>query len=284
MEMAEVAMIPPPLTVLPPSAASEFNFDSNCSSPYITAPSSPQRFGNFFFSAPTSPTRVSAVAVATATAAASLYGVDISLISADSISPRNVLMSPRRKRDENFDPFAAAIEETRKNSNQDREPNPENKLGRGRERSSARIKGTRSLSPMRVSDALLFDPEENSSDQFSGKIVSDPNSTSNNSRSAYSSILSAISFANRKWKLKDLLLFRSASEGRASSVSESFRKYAVLSKKPATAPAPATAPEDVRNSSFRSTDSVGSVSSRRRGPAVSAHELHYTGLMEKGVY
>ncbi|KAM6558146.1 hypothetical protein CsatA_027385 [Cannabis sativa] len=374
MEMAEVAMIPPPLTVLPPSAASEFNFDSNCSSPYITAPSSPQRFGNFFFSAPTSPTRVSAVAVATATAtataAASLYGVDISLISADSISPRNssassnipfkweqkpgipkgintndndddddddfefdfsgqlekgslsmadelfdggkirplkppprnydssgpnssvnsprsrisqgkkmvqdVLMSPRRKRDENFDPFAAAIEETRKNSNQDREPNPENKLGRGRERSSARIKGTRSLSPMRVSDALLFDPEENSSDQFSGKIISDPNSTSNNSRSAYSSILSAISFANRKWKLKDLLLFRSASEGRASSVSESFRKYAVLSKKPAPATGPAPAQDDVRNSSFRSTDSVGSVSSRRRGPAVSAHELHYT--------
>ncbi|KAL6222349.1 hypothetical protein ACLB2K_005741 [Fragaria x ananassa] len=33
--------------------------------------------------------------------------------------------------------------------------------------------------------------------------------------------------------------------------------------------------EDVKNSSFRSTDSVGSVSSRRRGP-VSPHELHYT--------
>lgn len=36
----------------------------------------------------------------------------------------------------------------------------------------------------------------------------------------------------------------------------------------------AAAEEDVRNSSFRSTESSGSVS-RRRGP-VSAHELHYT--------
>ncbi|XP_062091889.1 uncharacterized protein LOC133797826 [Humulus lupulus] len=389
MEMEVVMPVPP----------ADFNFDSTCSSPYMTAPSSPQRFGNFFYSAPTSPTRVSA--------AATLYGVDLSLISGagreipsrslassipfkweekpgvpkgkitrtgenDTIESRNdnenqdevdddfefnfsgqlekgslsaadelfdggkirplkppprlqvrtcsgnydsgpssvtsprsprsrisqgkkmvqdVLMSPRRKRDENFDPFTAAVEETRKKeSNQDQEPNPE-KLGRGRERSvdhnqnsssNFARKGTRSLSPMRVSDALLFDAEENSS-QFSGKIVPDPNSTTNNSRSAYSSILSAISFAKdyRKWKLKDLLLFRSASEGRASSVSESFRKYAVLSKK--SAPGPGTGPatsavatDDVRNSSFRSTDSVGSVSSRRRGPPVSAHELHYT--------
>ncbi|TXG60624.1 hypothetical protein EZV62_015197 [Acer yangbiense] len=37
----------------------DFNFDSACSSPYMTALSSPQSFGNFFFSAPTSPSRVS---------------------------------------------------------------------------------------------------------------------------------------------------------------------------------------------------------------------------------
>ncbi|KAJ1392281.1 hypothetical protein SESBI_35925 [Sesbania bispinosa] len=41
------------------SAPVDFNFDSNCSTPYMTAPSSPQRFGNLFFSAPTSPTRIS---------------------------------------------------------------------------------------------------------------------------------------------------------------------------------------------------------------------------------
>lgn len=372
MEMEVVVPVPP----------ADFNFDSACSSPYMTAPSSPQRFGNFFLSAPASPTRVSAAS------SSALYGVDLSRIpsrnSASSIipfkweekpgvpkgtedkndningtrndnksnendedfefdfsgqlektslsaadelfdggkirplkppprlqvgtsgsydsgpssvatsprSPRSrisqgkkmvqeVLMSPRRKKDEDFDPFAAAIEETRK----------QEKLVRGRERSTAEgssgnfaRKGTRSLSPMRVSDTLLFDPEENSP-RLSEKMVPDANSsTSNSSKSAYSSILSAISFAKdyrKKWKLRDLLLFRSASEGRASSASESLRKYVVLSKRAAAAaaPGPATpsAAEEVRNSSFRSTDSVGSVSSRRRsGPPVSAHELHYT--------
>ena len=42
-----------------PVPPTDFNFDSACSSPYMTAPSSPQRFGNFFFSAPTSPTYAS---------------------------------------------------------------------------------------------------------------------------------------------------------------------------------------------------------------------------------
>ncbi|XP_035551486.1 uncharacterized protein LOC109019559 [Juglans regia] len=31
----------------------DFNFDSSYSSPYMTTPSSPQQFGNFYFSAPT---------------------------------------------------------------------------------------------------------------------------------------------------------------------------------------------------------------------------------------
>nr|XP_025670022.1 uncharacterized protein LOC112769769 [Arachis hypogaea] len=47
------------ITARPPILAAEFNFDSNCSSSYITAPSNSQCFSNFFFSAPTSPTRIS---------------------------------------------------------------------------------------------------------------------------------------------------------------------------------------------------------------------------------
>ncbi|KAE7998067.1 hypothetical protein FH972_002645 [Carpinus fangiana] len=47
MEMEVVVPVPPPPLV-------DFNFNSNCSSPYMTAPSSPQRFGSFIFSAPTS--------------------------------------------------------------------------------------------------------------------------------------------------------------------------------------------------------------------------------------
>ncbi|KAJ6692571.1 hypothetical protein OIU79_014345 [Salix purpurea] len=125
-------------------------------------------------------------------------------------------------------------------------------------------KGSRSLSPLRVSD-ITFHQEENS--QNSNTI----SSTAGTPKSSYtSSILSAISFTSKrykKWKLKDLLLFRSASEGsRTTSCNDPLTKYSVLSKKEVT--------EDVKNSSFRSTDSVGS--SRRRSGPISAHEAHYT--------
>jgi hypothetical protein len=63
------------------------------------------------------------------------------------------------------------------------------------------------------------------------------------------------------------LLFRSASEGsRTTSCNDPLTKYSVLSKKEVA--------EDVKNSSFRSTDSIGS--SRRRSGPISAHEVHYT--------
>lgn len=334
----------------------DFNFDSSaCSSPYMTAPSSPTRFGNYFFSAPTSPTRASAFyshfndlsvenspRLSTSTIPfqweekpgipkpratvngdhsqhheedfefdfsgqlekASLPADELfdggkirplkppprlqvgsngaSDLSPSSLSPRSPsprasrlsqgkklvqeVLSPRHHRKDHRtpdDPFAAAMDEARK----DEYVNLEER--RGRERSaSIRKKGSRSLSPLRVSD-IIFDIQEE-------KAVSSSTSNSNKASisSAYSSILSAMSFSsrgNRKWKLKDLLLFRSASEGRATTGKDPLRKYAMVSPKRSSS----SVAEDVKNSSFRSTDSVGSVSSRRRGP-VSAHELHYT--------
>ncbi|OIW10173.1 hypothetical protein TanjilG_27924 [Lupinus angustifolius] len=313
-----VAVAPPPPTV-------DFNFDSNCSSPYITAPSSPQRFGNLFFSAPTSPTRVSTfldqlnnfTTTHSSSSSSSIpfqweqqpgvpkpqqnnnkeeYHDDFEfnftghlepppLSAADELfdggkikplkppprlqlsegitSPRSPrkgkkIFSPRhnQKRDIDSDPFAMALEETRRREEQPLEQ-------RGRERvpssSSSSRKGTRSLSPLRVSD-VMFETED--------KVVSSTTSNTKSS-SSYVSFLSSIPFTKgyRKWRLKDFLLFRSASEGRATD-KDPLRNFDVLSKKSATE-------EDVRNSSFRSTESSGSVSSRRRGP-VSAHELHYT--------
>ncbi|KAF7810918.1 homeobox protein 9 [Senna tora] len=134
---------------------------------------------------------------------------------------------------------------------------------------------SRSMSPFRVSASDLDDVVSVSVD-FSQTLnkpgVSSPTSNSKTS-SYYSSFLSSISFtkkAYRKLRLKDFLLFRSASEGRATA-KDPLRKYTVLSKKAAAAVATA---EEARNGSFRSTEGSGSVS-RRRGP-VSAHELHYT--------
>ncbi|XP_019054795.1 PREDICTED: uncharacterized protein LOC104606242 [Nelumbo nucifera] len=48
------------VVILAPPNGMDFNFDSACSSPYISAPSSPKRFGEFF-NAPTSPTRATAI-------------------------------------------------------------------------------------------------------------------------------------------------------------------------------------------------------------------------------
>ena len=108
-----------------------------------------------------------------------------------------------------------------------------------------------------------------SHDVFSHEKVkgSSNNNTKQSETSTFSSFLSTISFTKgyRKWRFKDFLLFRSASEGRGSD-KDHLRKYRMLSK--------TTVYEDVGNSSFRSVENSGSVSKRRK--PVSAHELHYT--------
>ncbi|KAK7400824.1 hypothetical protein VNO78_12131 [Psophocarpus tetragonolobus] len=287
------------MEVVPLTPPMDFNFDSNCSSPFITAPSSPQRFNNsgFFFSAPTSPTRVTSSFFFNDSPSSSVpfhweqkpgvpkpnanhhhhdddFEFDFSgqldppslsadeLFHAGKIRPlkpppglqsSSPVTSPRCK-NKDLDPFAEAIKETRRREQQDekkeqdKKPERERERERGRERvslsPSVSRKGTRSLSPLRISDIVCDSDDKNVS-----------SSTSNTK----SSFLSSIPFT-RKWRFRDFLLFRSASEGRASD-KDPLRKYVVLSKN-----------EDVRNSSFRSTDNSGSVSKRR----VSAHELHYT--------
>ncbi|XP_057492914.1 uncharacterized protein LOC130778438 [Actinidia eriantha] len=266
--------------VMRPSPATDFNFDSACTSPYVSSPSSPQHFNNFFFSAPSSPTRGGGATPSSAITGTPKPDADdfefeddgfefefsgqldrTSVSAADELfdggkikplippprlqvtddrpnpppkSPiRTKILSPRRNR-ENLDPF-----EQRNDQKLERE--------RGRERlydssaSSRRQKGTRSLSPFRVCD--IFFPSESSKQK----------SNSSNWYSTY-----------KKWRLKDLFLFRSASEGTGK---DQLKKYALLKK----------GVEDVRTESFRSTESGGgSVNFRRRAAAVSAHEMHYT--------
>lgn len=160
------------------------------------------------------------------------------------------MFSPRARKASN--PFEAAVENTRRRA----EPHQ----ARGRERlqgSNSGRRAARSLSPYRVSAYPWEEEEKQLTKQtptskapcFPGPLAS-----------ATSKALS------KKWSLKDFLLFRSASEGRATD-KDPFRKYALgaLKKK-----------EDAgRNASFRSIDSPSGSMSRRRGP-VSAHELHYT--------
>ncbi|KAL7155117.1 hypothetical protein ABFS83_03G053200 [Erythranthe nasuta] len=127
-------------------------------------------------------------------------------------------------------------------------------LQRGRERvlvkpsKSSSRRAARSLSPIR--DHVQYQWEEENKE---------PPAPAPPPPSNVCSALSATVKVQRKWRLKDFFLFRSASEGRAAEKDPLKRYTAAL-----------------RHSSFRAIDSPGSrTGSRRKGP-VSAHELHYT--------
>lgn len=276
------------IEVMMPSPAVDFNVDSGCTTPYMSAPSSPPRVATLFYSAPASPTRISSLydeinfdPIQDDDFAFDFSGQleRISFSAADELfdggkikplkpPPRfqydgkhtDSPKSPKKLFKEAFSPRHKKKDFEKQSQTED----PQMVSERGRNQnlensSSSREKGTRSLSPFRVSD-LLYDQESNQ--QNPKKSASVSSSSSSSSSSSTSSVSSMISLWSKKWKLKDLFLFRSASEGRASST-EQLNKYELLKK---------SHQEDVKNSSFRSTDSVRS---RKKGP-VSAHELHYT--------
>ncbi|XP_055801712.1 uncharacterized protein LOC129870862 [Solanum dulcamara] len=232
----------------------DFNFNSTCTSPYISAPSSPQHFGTmFFYSAPTSPTRISALNGETNVShdeyddtnefAFEFRGHEImekTTIAADELfDGGKIKLKPVVSFDESskFKQKKKDIETTISEENYDKNSKLNPSAG------SSRHKATRSLSPMRVSDLLLINEnDENSID----------------SEKTESSVSSLISLWNRRWKLKDLLLFRSASESRASSNTEELNKYAMVKK---------ARQEDVKKE--------GLSSRRKKMGTNSAHELHY---------
>lgn len=233
----------------------DFDFDSTCTSPYISVPSSPQHFGTpFFYSAPTSPTRISALRGETnfthnddddindfAFEFSGHETTENSTIAADELfdggkiklKPVIPFESPKLKE------VATTTAPANGDDGRGRERNQNSKLNSS---GSRRHKATRSLSPMRVSDLLLINENQESVD----------------SEKTESPVSSLISLWNRTWKLKDLLLFRSASENRASSNTEELNKYALVKK---------VRQEDAKK--------VGSSSRRRKTGTISAHELHY---------
>lgn len=301
----------------------DFQFDSTTSTPYVSAPSSPKRIGDPFnyryhyTSAPNSPTHVAAVyrhftPPNNSTSPANPFGWDDTpatevedfefdfsghlekgklppeLTTADELfekgrirplkppprmqqpdkegslsssprSPRSrTPRSPRRKGvtgPEELDPFTAAMVEVTRDRGRDTNPL--------RDTSSRSRKGSRSLSPLRIQGVLALPSSPTPS-----------TSSSSTQKSSWS----------KKWRLRDLLLFRSASEGRATGnrSKDPLRKYTLLPSSqssasilPPTSPNKRSILNDSKNASFRSTDSNGSMR-RGSGAAISAHELHYT--------
>ncbi|KAJ4962800.1 hypothetical protein NE237_022739 [Protea cynaroides] len=336
--------------LLPSRKFDDFNFDSACSTPYISAPSTPKRFGEIFCSAPTSPVRASAIyrdfddlsfgsgcGTIDGSSSAIPYhweeqigksksnndddddfafdfsnqiGIDDSLYAEELFdggvirplkppprlqprdsavtsprsprSPRSPIVSqgkkmirdvfsPRRQRKDN-DPFAAATKESRRGSDQSQ--------NRGRDRaaipSSSRSgrRGTRSVSPLRISQSSWEEQQQHRQEntKLDSSITKQSSSSSTSSSSSSSSLR-----GSKKWKLRDLLLFRNASEGRASE-KDPLRKYSALPKKQ----------QDLKNTSFRTIGSPSSLPSSSPSPGrspnrspmakggVSAHEFIYT--------
>ncbi|KAF8115525.1 hypothetical protein N665_0026s0068 [Sinapis alba] len=146
--------------------------------------------------------------------------------------------SPRKK-PVDVDPFEVAINNTRKGLGEER--------GRERRQNSSR-RAARSLSPFRVS-AYPWEEQEQ-------REVQDREQRKGSFSSIPSTCVSCNSSSSKKWRLKDLLLFRSASEGRARHNNKDFVKsFSGL---------------------FRKQEDSKTSSSRGRGsPSISAHEFHY---------
>lgn len=278
------------MEVIIPKPAIDFDFNSGRSSPHLSStPSTPKRFGEFYYSAPNSPSSLSQLYV----------GFDEKVDIPASVpfdweekpgTPKSPLKSSDKRAEQDdfaFD-FSAELEkasrtadelfdggvirplkppprlqfDTRKKTNDQFVKRMED--GRGRERSialpssSSGRRGSRSLSPIRVSQLPWKEEERKLQLQYKTKQSPLSSKPSNSSSSSSSK-------SKGKWRLKDFLLFRSASEGRASD-KDPLRKYSALFRRN----------DEWKNSSFRSIDSAGpGSSSRRRGP-ISAHELHYT--------
>ncbi|KAD5318332.1 hypothetical protein E3N88_18278 [Mikania micrantha] len=228
---------------------------STNATPYTTAPSTPHRFPHLFYTAPTSPIH-SLVSFPqhdddndfafnfTGNPEPNSISAADDLFHAGKIKPLTSVsdeppISPMCKK-KNFDSFTETYNQT-PGDHPETTQNPP-KRGRKTTTKPLRIKHkvSRSSSPVRISD-----------------ILSDEDPNRKNSLTWYS-----------KWNLKNLILFRSASEGSARRIKDPVIKYSRITK----------SDEDVKISSFRSVDSCRSEvgTSRPAMRTVSAHEMHYT--------
>ncbi|KAM0028794.1 hypothetical protein Hdeb2414_s0018g00518451 [Helianthus debilis subsp. tardiflorus] len=244
--------------LLMPSPAPEFNFDSASTSPYATAPSSPKTlFPKFFYTAPTASSPIKPDDLDSFESAERKneclqqddddmdFAFEFSgQLERPSISDAEELFDGGRIRPLDPQPppppksFGEIGLETPKPQTQTLSPR-----GRERTETTVRHKVSRSLSPLGVVD-----------------VRSDDYKVSTTQSSPF-----GFTWYN-KWNLKNLLLFRSTSEGSATTSDDQLKKYAIITK----------GDHDVKNSSFRSDGGSVGGSSRRMKRKMSAHEIHYT--------
>ncbi|MED6184062.1 hypothetical protein PIB30_043738 [Stylosanthes scabra] len=292
------------------SAMDNFEFSGTMSSPYLSAPSSPKRFGEYYLSAPTSPSRVSEIygefddyyfststihEASTPSSSSAMHFEKVMAINNDNndsdgdgfaffVSRESE--KPSRSAEELFDGGKIKLLEPKgnelfkkidyKEEEEDEEEggdivfksfsqkkkeakdshHQETQHRRGRDRTPAssstltssnsgrRI--TRSHSPYRTPFQEQQQPPL--TNKLEGPSILLSSNHNNNNK---------VGSSSKRWSIKDFLLFRSASEGRASTKDQLKN---ILFNQGIN-----------KTSSFRSIDS----SSFRKKGHVSPHELHY---------
>ncbi|MED6120325.1 hypothetical protein PIB30_019836 [Stylosanthes scabra] len=305
------------------SAMDNFEFSGTMSSPYLSAPSSPKRFGEYYLSAPTSPSRVSELygefddyyfsttTINDASTSSSSSAMHFEQVVANNNNKdgdgdgngfaffvNRESEKPSRSAEELFDGGKIKLLEPKGNEllkksyHKEEEEDEEEGEGdivfksfsqkkkeakeshhqetqdrRGRDRTPAssstltssnsgrRI--TRSHSPYRTPFQEQQQQPPLTNKLEGPSILSSSNNNNNNK----------VGSLSKRWRIKDLLLFRSASEGRASTKDQLKNILFYNNNKSIH-----KHDEGInKTSSFRSIDS----SSFRKKGHVSPHELHY---------
>ncbi|CAA3007011.1 uncharacterized protein LOC111390180 [Olea europaea var. sylvestris] len=247
------AASPDPLTITSAATSLEFSddIDSCCSTPYVSAPSSPGRgtpLGGFYFSAPASPMHfvlssnsISSYGVESSTAACS-FEFDFSAPLADNGAPpgsmtsadelflngqiRPMKLSSHLRRPQVLAPLIDVDESDEiEQSERDDSSFSEEKFVRGREsklRTGSLRRRTRSMSPLRTTSFL---DQENDHAQHDDEMERENEVCKNTENpagsndtttceSGSSSRSSSIGRSSRRWVFLKEFLYRSKSEGR----------------------------------------------------------------------
>ncbi|KAK1280657.1 hypothetical protein QJS04_geneDACA004538 [Acorus gramineus] len=295
-----------------PNHPSLDDFDSTCSTPYVSAPSSPGRGhssstvgcggGGYFFSAPSSPMHfvLSSLAPPPRSAAEpSSFEFEFSARSGPTAAAdelflngqiRPMKLSSHLQRPQMLAPLLDLDEEAAA----EEEEVPSETAERGRElrtRSRSVHRRARSMSPMR-NPSFRWREEEEEEEEEERQINGDPEEDQKAvegpqpSDSASSSRSSSSGRNSKRWIFLKDLLYRSKSEGRGNAKEKFWTSISFSpsskDRKPPPPPTPSPAAEKPKPppAAAKKGGSTASASSsetgRRRRQSPSPHEIHYT--------
>ncbi|KAL5560966.1 hypothetical protein UlMin_030713 [Ulmus minor] len=287
------------------------DFDSTCSTPYVSAPSSPGRgsTAGYFFSAPTSPMHY---VLSSAPSGSYSYASESpfleasssdfefssrfspsgslsvgSMISADELflngQIRPMKLSSHLQRPHPLSPLSDVEEDDEAELK-----NHEESVIRGRDlklRSRSLHRKARSLSPLRGSEIQCLEQDQESKPQ---EPENDEGKQTTPSCSASSSRSSSAGRNSKKWIFLNDLLFRSKSEGRGNGKEKfwSSISFSPSKEKEKISSSPQAASDSQKKNKKQSKQASakkGGVSGKptngvaaKRKVSLSPHELHYT--------